>query len=222
MNSLTVFFDVGGTLQETTSFFEGIAKRLTGKKSDDKTRYLFSKMFVQLLNNTDRYQSVEDILANSLALFAKKHKYADISGEAHNIYFNAFLYEAKLFPDTSRVLDILYRNNVRMIIASDADVELMEEELVKYDIKKYFIDVCTSGLVRAYKPSDKFVDYLRKYTANNEINCYFVGDRGVDIECGKKLGIKSILVDRTNSKEQMDADYIIHDLRELLPILGLK
>jgi phosphoglycolate phosphatase-like HAD superfamily hydrolase len=54
------------------------------------------------------------------------------------------------------------------------------------------------------------------------VNCYFVGDFRVEIECGKKLGIKSILVDRTNSKEQMDADYIIHDLRELLPILGLK
>jgi hypothetical protein len=49
MNFLTVFFDVGRTLQDTTSLFEAIAKRLTGAQPDQKTRDLFSDMFLRLM-----------------------------------------------------------------------------------------------------------------------------------------------------------------------------
>jgi len=134
MHFLTVFFDVGGTLQETAALFEGITKRLTGKESDKKTLELFSEMFLRLLQNTDAYRTIEDILANALTLFGREHLYADISNEAHDIYFNAFLHDAKLFKETIEVLDILHINNVKMIIASDNDVELMEDVLVRYDL----------------------------------------------------------------------------------------
>jgi len=220
-NSLIMLFDVGGTLLDSSDFFTEITNKLTGNMVDQKTHDLVIRTFTHIMRNLDRYLSIEGILANTLKSIAQEYNYPDISYQAHDIYYNTFLYQSSLFPETPSVLDILYRNDVKMIIASDGEPELMEQWLINHNLKKYFIDVCTSGIVGAYKPSDEYINYLRKYTLNNEANCYFVGDNRQDIVCGKKLGITSVLIDRTDSKEPMDADYVIHDLNELLGIMKL-
>ena len=83
-----------------------------------------------------------------------------------------------------------------MIIASDADAELMDKELEKYKIESYFSDRCVSESVKAYKPAVGFISYLRKYTVGIENSCYFVGDNLVDIESARRLGVKSVFIDR--------------------------
>jgi HAD superfamily hydrolase (TIGR01549 family) len=225
MKPLTVFFDVGGTLLDSPDLFVEITNNLTSKGDDETTRDLIQGIIMKLFLNVirrDPFLNVEKVVATTLALIAKDYNYPDISARARDIYYDVFLYRSSLFPEIIYVLDNLHRNDVRMIIASDADSELMKEELVKHNLKKYFVDICTSDLVKAYKPANKFLSYLKKYTSQNEENCYFVGDNNVDIECGKQLGIKSVLIDRKNRINKMSADYIIRDLNELLPILGLE
>ncbi len=224
MNSLVVFFDVGGTLLNTPDLFASIADNLTNKQSDDNVRDLACKVFMKLFRNSveDNYfLNIEDMIAATLDIFAKDYGYTVISSRAHDIYADVFLHKSSLFPGTQRLLDTLYKNSVRMVIASDANTVITKEVLVKHKLDKYFIDICTSDLVEAYKPSDKYVKYLIKYTSNNEENSYFVGDNKMDIESGKKLNIKSVLIDRRNVGDKMDADYVIHDLNELLQILSL-
>lgn len=223
--SLVVIFDVGGTLSKTPDLFTTIAYNLTNKQSDDKVRDVAFKVFIKLYQNSvesNHFQSIEEIIATTLEILTKDYGYPDISDRARDIYYDVFLHKSSLFPETQYLLDTLYRNGVTMVIASDADSVIMKEWLVKHKLDKYFVDICTSGLVEAYKPADKFVVYLTKYTSNNEENSYFVGDNKVDIESGKKLGIKSVLIDRRNTGDKMDADYVIHDLNELLSILSFK
>ena len=119
------------------------------------------------------------------------------------------------------VLDRLLENGIKMVLASDADAEIMEQELVKYDLNKYFIGKCISSSVRAYKPTLGFIKHLKKYIDIRE-NCYFVGDSNVDVESAKGLGIKSVLVDRAGEKSHIKADYRVRDLKELLPILNVE
>ncbi len=88
-------------------------------------------------------------------------------------------------------------------------------------IDKYFIDRCVSDSVKAYKPAAGFTDYLKKYTAGNEKNCYFVGDQRVDVESARNLGIVAVIVDRKKSGQAAGADFVINDLTGLLPVLGL-
>ena len=223
--SLVVIFDVGGTLSKTPDLFTTIAYNLTNKQSDDKVRDLAFKVFIKSYQNSvesNHFQSIEDIIATTLDILAKDYGFPDISNRARDIYYDIFLHNSSLFPEISNLLDTLYRNGVSMVIASDADIQLTKEFIVKHKLDKYFVDICTSDLVEAFKPNDKFIRYLTKYTSNNEENSYFVGDNKVDIESGKKLGIKSVLIDRRNTGDKMDADYIIHDLSELLPILSIK
>jgi len=228
MNSLTVFLDVGGTLLDSSDLFTAIADNLTNKpnKQSDETTgntvNLVLETFMKEYKNIKGFISVEGIIAATLTSLADNHGYPDIASYAHDIYYDVFLHKSSLFPETLSFLDTLHNNDVTMIIASDSDTKIMEQQLIKHHFKKYFTEIFTSDLVKAYKPSDKFVRYLEKYTFNNQENCYFVGDKKQDVECGNKLGINSVLVDRKNSKEKMNADYVIHDLKELLPILGLK
>jgi phosphoglycolate phosphatase-like HAD superfamily hydrolase len=224
MKSPVVIFDVSGTLSKTPDLFATIAEHLTNKQSDDKVRELASKVFKELFQvsvESNHFQNVEVIIATTLDLLSKDYGYPVISKRARDIYVEVFLHKSRLFPETQYTLSTLYRNSASMVIASDADRALTKELLVKHKIEKYFIDICTSDLVEAYKPSDKYVKYLKKYTSNNEDNSYFVGDNKMDIESGKKLNIKSVLIDRRNVGDNMDADYVIHALNELLQILSL-
>jgi phosphoglycolate phosphatase-like HAD superfamily hydrolase len=225
MKSQVVIFDVGGTLSKTPDLFTAIAENLTGKQSDDKVRDLAFKVFINLYQNTvksDQFQTMEDMITGTLGILAKDYGYPVTSNRARDIYFDVFLHKSSLFPEIPYLLDTLYKNDTSMIVASDADIVLTKEFLVKHKIDKYFVDICTSDLVEAYKPADKFVRYLTRYTSDNEENSYFVGDNRVDIESGEKLCIKSVLIDRRNREDKMGADYVIHDLKELLPILSLK
>ncbi|MFC2014442.1 HAD family hydrolase [Chloroflexota bacterium] len=222
MDSITAIFDIGGTLLNQPDLFEEISYNLTGKHSDDKTRNLVLNTFGYLFQNQEQYQSVADVMAATLTLLAKEYGYPDISHRAGEIYSDVFIDKSVLSPDVLNTLDILSKNRVRMIIASDADAETVKEQLVKHNLKNYFADICTSDLAGAYKPSSAYIDYLAKYALNNDNNSYFIGDNIQDIESGKKLGIKSVLIDRKKSKEDLDADFIIQDLRELLPILNIR
>lgn len=228
MNSLTVFFDIGGTLLESPDIFEIITERLVGRGTDKHTYDLAFKIYHRMIN-TIRYEkerhpfmNIAHVHAAVLALLAEKHGYRNISYQAHDISLDVYAHKSVLFPETIAVLKRLLKHDVRMIIASDNDSEILDVQLVKHDLGKYFLDNCISEKVRAYKPAHGFVSGLKKYLPDDQRDCYFVGDDSVDIETGKRLGIPSVLVDRKSLGNKAGADYIIHDLSELLPILGLK
>ncbi len=221
--TLTVFFDVGGTLVDSPDFFEVVARRLCGGKPDKSARDLVFSTFMRIYEHRENQPSflkVEDMLAQTLTSLSITYGYKNISEQSHDLVWEVYLHQAHLFPEVAAVLKKLSENNVRMIIASDADSELMDRELDKFDIAAYFCDKCVSESVKAYKPAPGFIEYLRKYTAGNEELCYFVGDNRVDIESAKGLKIRSVLVDRKGSGNRANAYFTIQNLEELLPILG--
>jgi phosphoglycolate phosphatase-like HAD superfamily hydrolase len=87
---------------------------------------------------------------------------------------------------------------------------------------KYFVDQCVSESVRAYKPADLFISYLRKYSLDREDRCYFIGDTKNDIIAGQKLGVHTVLVDRQGHGNSHSAEYVVRSLNELLTILGME
>lgn len=223
--ALTVFFDVGGTLVDSPDFFETVSRRLCVDRPDEKVRDLAYTAFIKIYEKRESEHSflkIEELLAEALEILSQSYGYRNISDQAHDIVWEVYLYRSGLYPEVVAVLEKLYKNNVRMIIASDADINLMDSEVAKFNIGTYFSDRCVSEMVKAYKPAREFVDYLKQYTVGNEDRCYFVGDSRVDIETAKRLEIKSVLVDRKRSGNRFKADFAIHNLDELLPIIGLR
>ncbi|MBN1189260.1 MAG: HAD family hydrolase [Dehalococcoidales bacterium] len=224
MNPPIVFLDMGGTLVDSPDLFEAISARLVGCASDKKTCQTVMTTFIQVFRERDSiipFLNVEGMMARILSVLAEKHGYKDISSQAHDIVFEVYLDKAALFPEVIPVLDRLLENDVKMVIASDADTHLMDEELKKFRLEKYFCDICVSDSVKAYKPTAGFTGYLKKYTLGNEKDCYFVGDSQVDVESAGRLGIKSVLVDRNKSGRNYQADYVFSDLTALPPALRI-
>ena len=225
MSPLTIFFDVGGTLLDAPDFFGYITNKLVNNQADLKTYNLLSGTFLAMLPRDEANQSfktIEEILTITLNSLSEKYGYKNISDQSHDIYLDVYLHQSTVFPEVPALLQKLQKNKVKMVLASDADGENMEQQLIKFDLNKYFVDKCISSFVRAYKPTGGFIRHLRKHIPANGKDCYFVGDSFVDIESGKRLGIKSVLIDRKNSGTSFGADYVINNLNELLPILGIE
>lgn len=228
MSSPTVFFDIGGTLVDSPDIFEVITRKLTGKWPDKKTYDLAFGTYHRLIN-TMRYEeghypfkTVTDLHAVALAMLASQYNYRDISDQAHDICLDAYARKSTVFPETIPVLESLLKNGARMIIASDNDSDILEIQWVKHGFDKYFVDTCISETARSYKPAHGFVGNLKKYVSGNEKDCYFVGDSSVDVETGKRLGIKSVLLDRRNAGISTNADCVIYDLNALVRLLKLE
>ncbi|MFC1933300.1 HAD family hydrolase [Chloroflexota bacterium] len=224
MAEIIVFFDIGGTLVDAPDIFEVVTKRLVGGK-DSQTYGLvvktYERMISEIRNNTIPFESVAGLHAISLEELARRHGYRDISSEAQEITIGVYGHQSEFYPETHSVLNHLLANNVRMIIASDNDREILEVQKKKHNLSRYFSDFCISEDARAYKPAPGFVNRLRKFVSHDSSSCFFVGDMPFDVECGKLLGIKSVLVSR-NNQGISSADYFVHDLEELIPLLGLE
>jgi FMN phosphatase YigB (HAD superfamily) len=103
-------------------------------------------------------------------------------------------------------------------VASDADAELIYAQFEKYQWSNYFCQSFISSEVKAYKPNEAFVavlnDAIHKYEKQEVI---FVGDSDVDIETGKRLGVRTALIGKSNQK-QYNEDYSLSSLLELLDL----
>jgi HAD superfamily hydrolase (TIGR01509 family) len=228
VSGLVVFFDIGGTLVDSPDIFETITRKLVGRWPDKKTYDLAFETYHGMINAMRNeegghpFKNVGDLHAITLTFLARQYGYRDVSGQARDISVDAYARKSTLFPETKPILGKLLKNGVRMIIASDNDREILAVQMAKHGLGKYFVDSCISETARAYKPTQGFVSNLKKYVSNDPDDCYFIGDSWVDVESGRRLGIKSVLIDRRNAASNADADYVIRDLNGLIPILGLE
>ena len=73
--------------------------------------------------------------------------------------------------------------------------------------------------MRAYKPNDVMAVIIKERIKNyNSNQVLFVGDSSVDIEIGKKIGVKTVRIGKDN-KNLFNEDYSISNLKELCSII---
>jgi HAD superfamily hydrolase (TIGR01509 family) len=227
VNNTVIFFDIGGTLLDSPDIFEVITRKLTGRWPDERTHSLVLKTYEKLIGDLrdedDRHPflNVGGVHSSALKILARQFGYPDISGQAKNLTIEVYALQSFFYPETREVLEKLLEKRVKMIIASDNDHEILAIQKARYDFDKYFCDYCISETAGAYKPTGVFIRHLEQHLPQDLSKAYFVGDNQWDVENGRRLGIKSVLVDRKNSGD-LKADYVIRDLEGLLPILGME
>lgn len=210
-----IFFDMGGTLVEGDGLFREFAVEM-GSDTSETVSYL-AKSFVDVKAGANSFMTVKEILSESCKIVAVKHNLKDISGQAGQIYSNYFLKRANLIKGALFILKELKKIGVSMIVASDADSDVLIEELEILGIKDFFDDFLISSDLKAYKPEEGFVVSAKKLVQGKENEALFIGDSSVDVDTAKKLGIKSVLFNQ-EGKFSYDADYQISDLKEILSL----
>jgi phosphoglycolate phosphatase-like HAD superfamily hydrolase len=216
-----VIFDVGGTLLGATDLFENIlAGNISIEAHDDIYNQLGKEFFRQIVDcrNGARFKRVGEILTIAIDAVNREKNNCLSLVNAEQVYWNTFVRDSFVIHDADLALGKLAEKKVELLVASDADAALIYAQFEKHQWSSYFRQSFISSEVEAYKPNDVFVAALNIAISNYEKNeVIFVGDSEVDIETGKKLGVRTALISNRHQK-QYHEDYSIGSLLELLDL----
>ena len=127
------------------------------------------------------------------------------------------LYDRRAFPETAAVIQEL-RGKYELIIASNTDTEPMLKNFAVNGL--HFDRVFTSEDLRCYKPEAAFYEKILKETGYTAEEVVFVGDSAEeDILSPKRLGMRTVLIDRKGTGADCGQTYTFSDLTGLLSVL---
>ncbi|MBM4137176.1 MAG: HAD-IIIA family hydrolase [Nitrospira sp.] len=135
-------------------------------------------------------------------------------------YYSEHLTEnSREYPHVKETLKNL--NNFKKAVLSNKREDLSERLLKELDFAGYFDIIIGSDTTEERKPSAIPVLYVMSRLSVRPEESIIVGDSNFDIEAGKNAGIKTVAVTYGYRPREFlsDADYMIDDIRELLPLL---
>lgn len=214
----TVILDIGGTLIGAPDFIKELEKLFSGRDVYEKLKTTLINEYMAIRNGEKDFSTIEKIIEKSLSKISAELNYSDVSKYAKDIYYDTFVTQSYLFDDTILLLDYLKRKKIKILIASDADAELLYDEFAMHNLNKYFDKMFISSKLKSYKPHDRFISALKCEIIEPLEKIMFVGDTEADIITGQKLGIKTVLKGEITENMSMP-DYTINNLRELINLL---
>jgi 2-haloacid dehalogenase/putative hydrolase of the HAD superfamily len=123
------------------------------------------------------------------------------------------------FPETTAVLAVIREIRIPICIVSNIDRDDIERALAFHNFN--FDHIVTSDDVRSYKPNPEiFEAALAKLNLNpNEV--LHIGDsRSSDVIGANRLGIPVAWINRSQKSPPLTANFAIHSLNDLIPILS--
>ena len=219
----TVIFDIGGTLLGSPDFFmetaEQFQKFVVNKNNlYDSIKSDFMKRYRNMSSDEMTFFSIKDTMCKTLADIFPEIKYNDIKEYSKQIQYETFLNKAFLYDDSIEILDYLLNRKVTILVASDADSELVHLEFQKFNLTKYFDKCFISEEIEAYKPSWRFVERIKRALSDSPNEVIFIGDSDVDICMGKRLGVYTVLKNESKTND-INSDYVISNLKQLKDII---
>jgi len=215
----TVLFDAGGTIVTGKTALELLADILDPENETDVFD-LMRKKFLSLYldDHPIRFYTIKEMLTLCVKEASQQLGLEDISADVPEHYRMNYLERGVLYDDTIPVLTQLKERNVKMVLVSDADADVLTAQLSSYGVMTFFDATVISSDVRAYKPSDATVAEVRKHCREPFSEILFVGDTIVDIRTAEKLGVKSALINRER-KFTIAADYHLPNLLDIISIM---
>jgi phosphoglycolate phosphatase len=135
-------------------------------------------------------------------------------------YYAAHLTDNSLeYPFVRETLDKL--NCCRKAILSNKTEMLSRKILEKTGFAKYFEMITGGDTLKEKKPSPVPLLHILSVLGFSPAESVMVGDSPYDIGAGKMAGVKTVGVTYGYGelKSLRDADYLINDIRELIPLL---
>lgn len=123
------------------------------------------------------------------------------------------------YPNVREILEKLA--GFKKAVISNKRESLSKRLLMELDLLVYFDLVVGSDTAGEKKPSAIPVLYVLSELGMSPREVLFVGDSNHDIEAGKKAGVKTVAVTYGYRPKIVlkDADYMIDNLKELIPLL---
>ena len=207
-----LIFDLDGTLVDTRRAISDAVNytlREMGKKelSFEKILSYIGGPLENLMEKVLETKNIEEI---------KK------GGDIFNSYYKKNSKEkVKLYPHVKQTLQ--HFSHKKKALVTNASEKMAMMTLEHFKIKGYFEKIFTGDEENCVKPSACPINRTREYLKACSRNSLMIGDMAVDIEAGRKAGIKTCGVTYGIGKEEeirkASPDFIINDIAELKDIV---
>jgi len=149
----------------------------------------------------------------------KLHLKGDVMNRFLEYYSEHLIDNSKEYPHIKEILENLI--GFKKAVISNKREDLSKRLLEELGLSEYFDLIIGSDTAGEKKPSPVPVLYAMTRLGSNPEESIIVGDSNYDIEAGKKAGVKTVAVTYGyRPKESLtEADYMIDDIRELMPLL---
>lgn len=175
-----------------------ISSEVTKTKNDpstDERVFLFIKILEQLpigiLKNMD---SIKQVAQNVVSILFNEE--------------NVMRLWSHVLPGTEKALTIFQAMGYQMHVIGNAD-GMLEQRLVKGNLRKYFGIVIDSHIVQIEKPDPRIFKMALEATNCEPQEALYVGDvYEVDIAGAKSVGMQAILVDPFSDYDSIDCERV--------------
>lgn len=205
-----VLFDIDGTLLDTTEFiyqaFEHTIKKFGLPSTSRET---LSKLIGKPLD--DCYAAI--ISSNETTHLVEEHR----------LYQEKNLHLSVAFADTLATLQYLKEHQIKIVAISTRSKRTSIATLELAKLLSLFDLVISKEDVTKQKPNPEGIIKALKFLTLKPQNALMVGDTDVDVNAGKNAGVQTIGAIYGFHKEKVtesNPDYVIHSIKEILPILA--
>ena len=138
-------------------------------------------------------------------------------------YHHAKYLEVTAMPHAMEILQYLKEHGIPSFVFTHRTFSTLPI-LENLKMLPYFEEVLTIGEDFPRKPNPQAIQYLLDKYSLDPDRTWYVGDRKMDMECGKNAGIKAILYLSSKDKEVISGqeDHVITDLMDIAEISSQK
>lgn len=215
----TIFFDVWWTIIDSDNVFVSILNTIWLEWEQHEEEFVINFLdILKSIEGWDEFKDVKKILTVIVRNMCEKYNKTDLSDLAPDLYKKIFLNTSKLFPDTREVLQALKDLWWQLVIVSDADADVLHQELNQFWLVEFFDVIIVSSEIWWYKPSNKTIAAIWDRVTFDPEKSFFIGDSMSDKETAEKLKTKFIYARHWKQLSKISWDYDIDNLNEMLEI----
>lgn len=208
---MNIIMDIDGTLIDTSEADKKIFKEIyeNAHINTDKPIDIIKKE----LDNTFSYPSYNWFDWNEkLKRIGCNLRFEDLNKKYGNLI--------KVYEDVVPILGKLKAEGNILYAMSDARESVQKIRLKAAGLSGYFNQLFTSDKCKTIKTDIKYFEFILKHVLPKDGTIVMVDDIEYPILPAKKAGLITIRLDRKNDVSKTDADYLIHSLKELVPIIN--
>jgi phosphoglycolate phosphatase len=140
-----------------------------------------------------------------------------------NHHMSALVARSKLMSGSIGILKYLFHKDYILAVASNRPTRFSHILLKNLKIIKYFRLVLCADKLRYGKPHPEIILKIMKSCRVNKKETVYIGDMAIDIQAGKRAGVRTIAVltgsSSKNEIEREKPDYIFKNISYLKQIL---
>ncbi len=229
MRFRVIFFEILNTLMRVENFEEEIARllqaelRLSANLTElaEKIRNEWQSRYSALIAKGN-YRSFRQ-LAREVIMSVVRQYTISLSPQELDYFSNAvssiLVEQAVPYEDAQETIQTLNEKGYEMYILTNLDNDIAKKVLLRHNMLRFFRGVVSSDLSRAGKPSLRIYQAALARAKVAKEQALIVSGLVEDVIGSKLAGIKIAFVNREGKKLELAPDYVVENLKQILPIL---